>query len=195
MPYSDEKIGIYKIVNTVKGDCYVGQSRRVKKRLSDHFNLLRRGKHPNPKLQNAFNKYGEGSFEASIEVVCQTDEDLDVLELAFLSGDAFFDEPVVYNIAYDSPKGMQGRNHSELTKLKISNSKKNNIQHVTSEYRKKLSEGQRKRFFADKKFVAQLRFILDNDHLSYAERARQLGSDTSSVRKKYLTYKHLRGLI
>lgn len=54
--------GVYRIVNIVNGHCYIGQSKDLHARAVDHFCLLDHGKHYNPYLQNAYNKYGRGSF-------------------------------------------------------------------------------------------------------------------------------------
>lgn len=58
------KSGIYKIVNLVNNKEYVGSSYDVKGRVIQHFSDLRKKKHCNKKLQNAFNKYGELSFQS-----------------------------------------------------------------------------------------------------------------------------------
>ena len=55
--------GIYAIVNTQNGNRYVGQTYWFKKRWIQHLQLLRRGAHHNPHLQNSFNIYGESSFK------------------------------------------------------------------------------------------------------------------------------------
>ena len=80
MPYKIDVIGIYKIVNKATGHCYVGQSQYVKKRLKEHFRLLRLDKHPNGHLQNSYNKYGFDNFYGSIEVECENTDELDRLE-------------------------------------------------------------------------------------------------------------------
>jgi group I intron endonuclease len=85
MPYKIDSCGVYKIVNTVTGQCYVGQSQRVKKRLKEHFRLLRGNKHTNPHLQNAYNKYGADAFYGALEVECEDLNELDALEEAFLN--------------------------------------------------------------------------------------------------------------
>lgn len=54
--------GIYAIVNTRNQHTYVGQSKLLEQREAQHFRDLRRNKHHNPYLQNAFNKYGEAAF-------------------------------------------------------------------------------------------------------------------------------------
>jgi group I intron endonuclease len=54
--------GIYVILNTMTEQVYVGQSKRIRKRLQDHKSYLKGLYHPNPYLQSSFNKYGEGKF-------------------------------------------------------------------------------------------------------------------------------------
>jgi DNA-binding transcriptional ArsR family regulator len=62
--------GIYVIRNQVNGKEYVGKAVRVNKRWRDHQCDLRAGRHPNPLLQRAWDKYGESSFQFElIEVV------------------------------------------------------------------------------------------------------------------------------
>ena len=194
MPYAESICGIYKIVNVEKGDCYVGQSQNVKKRISEHFRLLRNGAHPNPKLQNAFRKYGEDKFKWSLEVLCESPDDLDMVEEAFLKGEATFLEPTFYNIADFSRAPMRGKAHSPDVRKKISESRrKANFDFRSEQYRKTLSEAQTRRFFSDKNFVEKVKFIVENDHLTYAQRGRLVGNETGSVRRLYLRYKHLKG--
>jgi len=196
MPYTQEIIGIYKIVNSATGKCYVGQSQRVKKRIAEHFRLLRAGAHTNPKLQHAFDKYGEKSFTWSVEAYCEDTADLDMIENAFISGEAFFDEPTFYNIADFAKAPMRGKCHTEASKQKMSTARRARPERYSSaEYYKRLSAGQLRRCFSDKKFVADLKYILDNPDMSYAARGRVLGIDTSSVRKKALQYAHLKGVL
>lgn len=197
MPYAVDHAGIYKIVNTATQQCYVGQSRGVKKRVKEHFRLLGLGVHPNRYLQRSYNKYGSGSFTWSIEALCENAQDLDDIENAFLRGDADFDDtPVVFNIANEAKAGMKGRKHTDESKRKVSASKlANPFNSSDPEYRKRLREGQRKRLFEDEKFVAKIKYIVDNPDLTYAERGRQIGLDTSSVRKLALKYEHLKGVL
>lgn len=194
MPYKIDVCGLYKLVNKVTGQCYVGQSQRVKKRIKEHFRLLRLNKHSNPHLQNAYNKYGADSFVGEIEAEVQDLEELDQLETAFLRGDAWFEEPTMYNIADFAKAPMRGRTHSEEVKERIRLGRRAaTFDYKSDEYRKTLSQAQLARFHSDPKFIAKLKFILDNPDLSYAERARKVGSDTSSVRRLALKYAHLKG--
>jgi group I intron endonuclease len=64
---SSEKPGVYVIENLMTNKIYIGSSTmRVIKRIEHHISILRANKHKNAHLQNAFNKYGETSFCASI---------------------------------------------------------------------------------------------------------------------------------
>ena len=196
MPYSVDHAGIYKIVNTATGACYVGQSQKLKKRIKEHFRLLRRGIHSNPRLQNSFNKHGADKFQAVIEVYCDDTNDMDVIENAFLSGEARFVEPVVYNIADFAKAPMRNRSHSEEVRARIRAGRRAaSFDFRSPEYRAALSRAQRERAFQSPEFVAKVKFLVDNDHMSYAERGRRVGIDTSSARKLALKYQQLKGIL
>ena len=64
---------IYIIQNTSNGKLYVGRTNNPSSRKRGHFSELRRGVHGNPKLQNAFNKYGEECFVFSVVETCSSD--------------------------------------------------------------------------------------------------------------------------
>lgn len=196
MPYKVDVCGLYKLVNKATGQCYVGQSQRCKKRIREHFRLLRLNKHSNPHLQNAYNKYGLENFYGAIEVEVQNLDELDALENAFLKGDAWFEEKTVYNIADFAKAPMRGKTHSEEVKQRIRLGRRaTTFDYKSEEYRETLSKAQMARFHSDPKFIAKLKFILENDHMSYAERARHFGSDTSSARRLALKYQHLKGVL
>lgn len=196
MPYKIDLCGIYRIVNHVTGQCYVGQSRRMQKRIKEHFRLLRWNQHPNRRLQESFNQYGEASFYGAIEVQCETVEELDALEEAFLNGEAWFDEPTVFNISDFAKAPMRGKRHSTEIRERIRLGRRAaTFNYQSPEYKQALSKAQMARYHADPKFVAKLKFILDNPDWSYAARARHLNTDTSSVRKLALKYHHLKGAL
>jgi group I intron endonuclease len=61
--------GVYRILNTVTGKSYVGQSQNIEKRWSQHRSDLRNGVHSSVKLQRAFWKYGAEAFV--YEICCE----------------------------------------------------------------------------------------------------------------------------
>lgn len=195
MPYKIDICGIYKIVNKVTGQCYVGQSQRIRKRLKEHFRLLRWNKHTNPHLQNSYNKYGADAFYGAVEIECNDLEELDQLENSFLHGNAWFEEPTVYNIADFAKAPMRGKEHSEEVRERIRLGRRaSTFDYQSPEYRAVLSKAHMARNYSDPKFMAKVKFIVENPELTYAERARRLGSDTSSVRRLALKYRHLIGV-
>jgi len=196
MPYAQDVIGIYKIVNKATNACYVGQSQRVKKRVKEHFRLLRWNRHPNPRLQHAYNKHGAHNFTWELEVVCEEAADLDAIEEAFLSKKAWFDEPSIYNIADFAKAPMRNKQHSEEVRERIRIGRRaSTFDYGSEDYRKRLSEAQSARYFSDPEFIAKLKYIVDNPDMTYAERARVLGKDISSTRKLALKYQHLKGVL
>jgi group I intron endonuclease len=79
--------GIYAL--SIVGDArvYIGQSgstKGIRRRIHDHRSYLKRGKHKNPRLQNAWNKYGgDDFFEAYVVEVCE-DAELDEREIHWI---------------------------------------------------------------------------------------------------------------
>lgn len=55
-------IGVYKILCTGNGRCYIGSSVNIKKRWGRHVDDLKQNKHHCAYLQRSWNKYGEGAF-------------------------------------------------------------------------------------------------------------------------------------
>lgn len=76
---------IYKIENTITNQCYIGQTIDYNRRKNTHINRLRRNTHDNPKLQNAWIKYGEEAFSFEVwEFSINTLEELDTLECDYI---------------------------------------------------------------------------------------------------------------
>lgn len=69
--------GVYRILNTKNGRKYIGSSKNLKKRLWEHRNKLNKNEHENSYLQNAWNLYGEGSFEFIVLIYCKPEENLE----------------------------------------------------------------------------------------------------------------------
>lgn len=58
--------GIYAIVNSVTGGFYIGSSKNMRQRISDHFYELARNRHGSRHLLAAYGKYGAGAFYGDI---------------------------------------------------------------------------------------------------------------------------------
>lgn len=70
----DDVCGIYKIENMVNGKVYIGQSKNVYKRFSQHRAKLNSGTHCGRHLQFAWNQYGEECFDFALIEECRQDE-------------------------------------------------------------------------------------------------------------------------
>ena len=75
------KCYIYKIINNVTKEKYVGQTTNFSRRIKDHKEALRGNRHKNPKLQASWNKYGEENFSITKEEFNLTKEELDKKEI------------------------------------------------------------------------------------------------------------------
>jgi len=68
------KSGIYKITNLKSGKFYIGSSKDIEFRWSEHKKHLNGNYHINKKLQNAWNFYGKENFEFTIVELVSNDE-------------------------------------------------------------------------------------------------------------------------
>ena len=112
-------IGIYSIKNKITNEVYVGSSNNIKKRWNYHKNRLDSGRHDNPKLQNAWNKYGSDNFEFGI-VLCTSESLLLDMEQVFI--DAIFgSECYNLNKKAEKPPGTLGKKiHNDEFKKQMS---------------------------------------------------------------------------
>lgn len=69
--------GIYKIECTETGKFYIGSSDNLHRRRREHYSDLRQNIHINPKLQHAWNKYGESKFYFTVLEVCSVKDKFD----------------------------------------------------------------------------------------------------------------------
>jgi len=122
--------GIYIILWGDFQKFYVGQSVNLFARFRQHISELRKGKHGNPKLQNAFNKYGAPSF---LEMEICDISLLDEREQYFI--DLFKDDPNLCNLCFDA-KGIVVSNE---TRSKISESRKYYV--YPKAHKKSISDG------------------------------------------------------
>lgn len=66
--------GIYLIRNSRTKKVYIGSAVNIKQRWREHYKSLQRKTHGNRHLQNAWNKYGEKTFEFKILFKCDVNE-------------------------------------------------------------------------------------------------------------------------
>lgn len=111
---------LYEITNLLNGMGYVGITKgRIKKRWWAHKNDLKKNKHANRWLQNAYNKYGPEAFEYKVRQVCSSLKELNDLEKFVLENE----KHRLYNIkkgGYDAPPVK----HTEEAKRKIGEASK-----------------------------------------------------------------------
>lgn len=152
--------GIYCITNTTNNKVYVGSTVNLHRRCVAHLRLLRANKHHSPKLQAAWNKYGELNFTFKVLVECEK-ENLILLEQSFM--DKFDSATNGYNvcmIAGCNPAKLSNiphlsRKHSEETKAKMSlASKGKKKKPLTEEHKEKLRRSQLGRRFTQEEKLA-----------------------------------------
>lgn len=107
------KSGIYCIKNIKNNKCYVGSSKNIKNRLTNHKTQLLHQKHDNSYLQNAVNKHGLHSFICFVLEYCSL-EDLISKEQYWINLQGH------YNIV----KEVQILKFTEYSKQKMSNTRK-----------------------------------------------------------------------
>lgn len=117
--------GIYKIINRVNGDYYVGSSNTMQKRWNNHRCQLNKGKHINRHLQRAWKKYGGENFD--FVIVKQLKEKLLTrTEQKFLDI-AATEKKKCYNILFDAENKRGKKNpfykkhHTKETRKILSN--------------------------------------------------------------------------
>jgi hypothetical protein len=97
--------GVYKIINTINENYYIGSSHNIKTRIRKHFELLKRNKHHSIHLQNAYNKYGENVFTVEVLETCDKKNILSVEQKHL---DTIFNWKKTYNMS----KRASGNNYN-----------------------------------------------------------------------------------
>ena len=139
------KAGIYRIINSSNGKCYVGSSIDINRRRLEHFSALSHNRHVNNHLQNAYNKYGKDSF---IFEVIENLEITDNIKEDLLEREQFWIDNLKpeYNILPVAGSNL-GYHHTEETKQKISNSTKGVKK--SESHAKHIREGQKGRVLSE----------------------------------------------
>lgn len=115
--------GIYQIKNKLNGKVYVGRSGNIERRFYIHKRMLNGGRHFNPHLQFAWDKYGFDEFEFSVLEMIEDGLLLSEREEHYFALTNSLNRETGYNIAADSTAPMLGRKHSVISKEKMKNSK------------------------------------------------------------------------
>ena len=105
--------GVYQITNKTNGHKYIGSSINIWKRWGSHLAELRKNTHSGVHLQNAWNKYGEDSFEFSVLIFCDA-ENILLYEQSCL--DSLKPE---YNIRKSVYNSRAGTKATDETKAKL----------------------------------------------------------------------------
>lgn len=111
--------GVYQIVNTINGKVYIGSSKCIEKRKSQHFRALASGNHHNKALRHAALKYGVDVFTHEILEMC-AESDLLLRESHWIS--AKNSTKTGYNVRF-TPESNLGIKHTAESRANMSASK------------------------------------------------------------------------
>jgi group I intron endonuclease len=141
---------IYRITNMANGKFYIGSAESFARREWQHKYDLRRKTHKNPRLQAAWDKYGEDMFVFEIIEEVPPDRAAFDIENTYLM--RFVGQEDCYNINTDAFGMRTGIPHTEASKAKVSASRKGKAagadhyrygQTVSDEVRQKIGDTQR----------------------------------------------------
>jgi group I intron endonuclease len=119
-----EKIdGVYAIIHILSGKLYVGSAIGIYKRWSEHRSELTYNYHDNPRLQNAWNKYGPDAFEFKILEIVTDPAMLLAKEQFWMDKLQSYDRTKGYNIRKKAESNF-GLKHTSETRKKMSESGK-----------------------------------------------------------------------
>jgi group I intron endonuclease len=141
---------IYRITNMANGKFYIGSAESFARREWQHKYALRRNEHKNPRLQAAWNKYGEEMFV--FEVIEEIAPDRNAFDVENTYLHKVVGQEDCYNINTDAIGMRTGIAHTEASKAKVSASRKGKAageehyrygQTVSEEVRQKIGDTQR----------------------------------------------------
>lgn len=135
--------GIYGIVSQKSSGVYIGSSQDIKMRWQQHRSLLLRGKHYNPHLQNAWNKYGKEFF--IFEIFEKVEDLANLIDRENFWLQYFGKSRSLYNL-YPVGGSPRGYRHTEETREKCRKRMKGNTHLLghrhTAETKKRMSKSQ-----------------------------------------------------
>ena len=192
--------GIYSIVCVKNKKIYIGSARSIKDRIYEHKRTLKKGTHHNFHLQQAWNKYGEDSFEFLIVQV------VDDCSLLVRHEQEWIDKTQAANHAFGFnirklADSMLGTKRTDEQRQKISDGKKgvgagkklsaahiNRIRECNTgkkhskEAREKMSISAKNRIRSPCSNDAKLKIGIANSGKSPSEQARKKMSDAAKKR-------------
>lgn len=183
------KFGVYRIRNIKTGKFYIGSAggyKGVVGRLSTHRSKLRSQTHNNPKLQAAWNKYGEGVFVFETVEICPAEKCLE-REQWYLDNWLFAssNDDRFHRLGYNINRKATSRKGAILssqTKRKIAQSLKGHKQSEKTKQRRRAAQsgekGNNAKFTQQQ--VEEVK-LLYRQGLSKAELARRFGVAHSTV--------------
>lgn len=171
--------GIYMIKCKINNKVYIGQSKNIKKRFSDHRSALNRNNHYNDLLQNDWNKYGQCSFEFSLIKECEEYE-LNKLENKYINEYKSYDKKSGYNITLG--KDIDGA-EIYTEEMRRRNSEGHVGHEVPEETKKKIGEANR----GKKRTEEQKRAMSENRK---GEKHPNYGKPMSEEQKKKISEAH-----
>lgn len=116
--------GVYKITCTTTNKAYIGSTTDLRKRWYWHKGDLRKGRHHNRYLQNAWNKHGAECFTFEVLEMVMFAEHLHEREQYWLDHYRTYDPKRGFNAGKVAQAPWLGRSHSEETRQKLSASAK-----------------------------------------------------------------------
>jgi group I intron endonuclease len=171
------KSGVYKITNTKNGKFYIGSAKDIERRWWEHKNNLKKKKHINPKLQHAWDFYGESNFEF---IILENTYDCKLYEREQFYLDVFkpYMRDIGYNIAPTASGGDNFTYNPNKEKILENMTVANNVGHMHGKkHSDEAKERQRERavgrytleWFIDK-------YGTENGALKYKERNEKLAN-------------------
>ena len=129
---------IYKLTNLINGKVYIGQTTNYEKRIKEHF----KGVH-NTYISNAILKYGKDNFQDALIDEAYSKVELNNKEKYWIRGYNSNEKEIGYNLT----SGGAHYTLSDISKKKISESKKGNIFRIgkyhSEESKKRISESKK----------------------------------------------------
>jgi group I intron endonuclease len=194
----DQNCGIYRIKNMRNGKCYIGSSKNLSSRKSNHFRKLFLGKHSCPPLQNAWNAENDKSvFEFQIFIYCKEAERFEIEQKCI----------DIINPCYNvckivlAPPNLNGYKQTEehrasLSESHIGQKAWNKGKNLSEEHRKnlstaKLSKPPKQNAAAKLKESEVIEILKSTDPLPFLAKKYNVANETLSKILRNLTWKYI----